>query len=169
MKILTAIPWFVWLLFGYVILRGVKGLQSQVMPIKKIVIVPVIFLCMGINGLMSQNLSLAYIAIWFGLFAISAYVIWRHMEPLKLVCDRQKGLIEMPGNWTTLILLLSIFISRFTFGFLSATHLELKNSLFYNLLNLSISGIVCGISIGRLIALLIKFFKSSHVDLRAPD
>jgi len=24
MKILTAIPWFVWLLFGYVILRGVK-------------------------------------------------------------------------------------------------------------------------------------------------
>lgn len=44
MKILTAVPWFVWLLFGYVILRGVKGLQSQVMSIKKIVIVPVIFL-----------------------------------------------------------------------------------------------------------------------------
>lgn len=166
MKILTAIPWFVWPLLGYVILRGVKALQSQVLPIKKLVIVPLVFLYIGINGLMDQNLPLACIAIWCTLFAIAAYVIWLRMQPLKIICDRQKWLIEVPGNWTTLILLLSIFISRFTFGYLAATHPELKSFLFFNLTNLSISGIVCGISIGRLIALLMKFFKSAHVDLR---
>jgi len=165
-KIITSIPWFVWLLFAYVIRIGVRALWSQVLSIKKIFIAPVIFLAMGINSLVKQNQDLFFVAIWFGLFVIAAYVIWRVMEPVKIVCERQKGLIQLQGSWTTLILLLSIFVSKFTFGFLSATHPELKGFLFFNLMELSISGTVCGISFGRLISLLFKFFKSSHVDLR---
>ena len=168
-KIITAIPWYIWLLFVYVILRGVKALKSQTVSIKKICLIPLIFLGMGISGMIKQNLPFEYVAIWIGLFAIAAYVIWRRTEPLKVVCDRQKGLIQLPGNWTTLILLLSIFISRFTFGFLSATHPELKGFIIFNLIDLSISGTVCGISFGRLVALLMKFFKSSHVDLLESD
>jgi hypothetical protein len=169
MKILTSIPWFVWLLFGYVIFTGVKALHSQVLSIKKIFIVPMIFLYMGINGLMKQNQPIACVAIWLGFFASAAYIIWRWMQPLKVVCDRQKGLIRLPGNWTTLVLLLSIFVSKFTFGFLSATHPELKSFFLFCLTELSISGIICGISSGRFISLLMKFFKSSHVNLQESD
>jgi hypothetical protein len=169
MKLITAIPWFVWLLLGYVILRGVRALQSQVMPVKKLVIVPLIFLYIGLTGMINQSIPLGCTALWFALFAISGFVTWLRTQSLKIVCDRQKWLIELPGTWATLVLLLSIFVSKFTFGFLSATHPEFKNLLLFNLLSLSISGVVCGISIGRLIALLQKFFNSAHVDLQKPD
>jgi hypothetical protein len=168
-KIITSIPWYVWLLFGYIIQKGLKALQTQVLTLKKIFIVPLILLVMGINGLIKHNPSLADFAIWLGLFVIAAYVIWDRMKPLKVVCDKKRGLLQLPGNGTTLILLLFIFASRFTFGFLSATHPELKSFSFFCFIDLSISGVVCGISFGRLISLLMKFSKAPHVDLQEFD
>ncbi|MBI5346495.1 MAG: hypothetical protein HZB76_05075 [Chlamydiae bacterium] len=166
-EIIKTIPWFAWLLFFYVILKGVKALRPQVLSIKKVFVVPLIFVVLGINGLMmKQNLTFLHVAIWMGMFTISAYLIWRHMRPLKVQSDKQKGLIQLPANASTLVLLLSFFVSKFTFGFLSATHPELKANLFFYLSDIMISGLVCGLSFGRLISLLMKFFKSSHVDLQ---
>ena len=168
-EILTSIPWFVWLLFGYVIISGVKAFQTQVLSIKKIFVLPLILLVMGINGLMKYNPPLSDVAIWSALFVTAAYVIWNRMRPLKVVCDRQKGLIQIPGNRITLILLLSIFVSKFTLGFLSATHPEFKSVSFFYFIDLSISGLVCGICFGRLVSLLMKFLRSPHENLQKPD
>lgn len=166
---LTSIPWFVWLLFYYTILNGVKALQTHVLSIKKIFIVPLIFLGLGITGLVKQGLPFINVAIWLGLVAIATAITWRGMVRTKVACDKQKGLIQLPGTWTTLILLLSIFVSKFTFGFLNATHPELKGFYFFNLADLAISGTVCGISCGRLTSLLAKFFKSAHCYLEEPN
>lgn len=168
-KILSSIPWFVWLLFIYIIIKGIKALKSQVISIKKIFILPLIFLYLGIKGLIKPDMPFSFFAIWLGFFIVAAYLIWHLMQPLKIICDKHKGLIQLTGSKTTLIILLSIFISKFTFGFLSATHPEFKEQFIFNLAKLSISGTVCGISLGRLFSLLSKFLKSSHVDLQKAD
>jgi hypothetical protein len=53
-EIIARTPWWVWLLFLFLLWIGVRALRSAVMPFWRLAILPAVFLAWGLLGLIAR-------------------------------------------------------------------------------------------------------------------
>lgn len=160
-------PWWVYLLFFYLLKIGFGATKTCVVSMKKMVILPLIFTALSIHTMIASfRVTATIFLIWFFSIALGSligYLLVRHF-PYRV--DKKKQLIEMPGTWLTLIFILLIFFAKYFFGYeISADPMLLKNTVFEFAL-LGTSGVVTGLFIGRLICYLNEFRVGQSVDLK---
>ena len=161
---LKGTPWWVYVLFFYLLFIGIKALKPHVFSLKKIFILPLIFAVWSIWQLIAKYQSFFDIVIWATFIFIGYIAGWGLTQHLKIRADKKKLLIAVPGSYLTLILILVIFGTRYFFGYYYATHQETGPMI--HMANLIAKGLITGMFVGRAAAMLKKFAKAIHKKLK---
>ncbi|OJW72873.1 MAG: hypothetical protein BGO68_00530 [Candidatus Amoebophilus sp. 36-38] len=159
-SILTGAPWWVYIILVYLLYIGFRAIKPRTIWLPKLFILPII-----ITGLLTRNLftrhsfQLDNLAMYILSLGIGGIISWLIFKNTKLIFDRAKRLVTLPGGYTTLILFMSIFVIRYFWGYIEATHpTPLPTYLMYS--KIASSGIIAGLSFGRSITYLHKFFRA---------
>lgn len=167
LEFLKGTPWWVYLLFFYLLKIGFSAMKESVVSIIKLAVLPVLFTILMIHTLIASfDLNLKSIGILiFGLF-VGTVVGWMLAARHQYKVDKKHWLILMPGNCVTLILILLIFISKYYFGYQLSAHAGIVHNVGFEFLMLSVSGACTGLFIGRFVLYLSCFSKTESVNLK---
>lgn len=152
-EILKHIPWYVYVLLYILVVRGIKALKDNQISLKKVLILPVVMNVWVIIEL-QQMLGFQHLTvlIGFGLsLLIGAGLGWYLIRGKAFWVENG---VLLRGNPVTLILVLSIFIAKFSIFTWSGFHPELWLQTWFVLGVIAVFGIIAGISLGRLIYIL---------------
>jgi hypothetical protein len=165
-EILTHTPWWVYVLFAYILYVGITAMKLRSVPVFQLFIVPTIFTILSIHTLVGRiGDHLLYIIPWALAAAIGLSIGWIEMKRLNIVVDRKKRLLKIPGSVFTLILLLLFFGSQYYYGFISATAPERAKEIQFVIFILLISGMGTGIMWVRGVGYFFKYVKSPLAGL----
>ncbi len=156
-EIFKQTPWWVFALFAGLLLIGLKAVQPRVITVKKLWLLPLVFTIWNLVWLYERVQGhYSLIVFWFLGLAFGGFFGWLLIRRWKIKAV-SRNWIALPGTWSTLILILSVFIVRYFFVFNYETHPEAAHHLFLS--DALISGIITGIFIGRAAGLLLKYKK----------
>lgn len=151
MQILTGAPWWVWVLLIVLGRIGIKALRPRTVSIQRVVLFPMFFIAWSIYGLYENVVqeSSTLIVGWVIAIAVGALLGFKEVHSWHFHVDRKKGLITIPGNWSTLVLILLIFVLKFFWGYFYATLHHVSYSIY--LADTCSSAVVTGFFVGRAI------------------
>jgi len=148
-EIVSGAPWWVYALFVYLVILGIKATKPRTISIKKVVLLPLFFLGLSIYGLYYKVLLgfPSLILVWVVFLAIGAYFGVKEVSSWKIVKNHHKGEITIPGNYSTLVLIFLIFILKFFWGYYYETHSEISYWVYFT--DTLTSALVTGFFVGR--------------------
>ena len=156
--IISGAPWWVYVLFIYLLSIGIKSIRPRTISIKRVVLLPMLFVAWSFYDLY-QKLLLGFpslLPLWIVFLAIGAYLGVKEVHSWRISKDRHKGEITIPGNYSTLVLMLLIFVLKFFWGYFYSTRVEISYWIYFA--DILTSALVTGFFIGRAGF----FFKSYH-------
>lgn len=123
MSILSGAPWWVYVIFIYLLSMGIKATKRRTVSIQRMVLFPLFFIALSLYGLYEKvALGFPVLIFWWCLgIAAGAYLGVKEVRSWHFHKDRQKGLITIPGNYSTLVLMLLIFVLKFFWGYFYST------------------------------------------------
>jgi membrane protein CcdC involved in cytochrome C biogenesis len=157
--IFTHTPLWVYLLFFYLISRGMKALKPADVSLFKLAIVPALLTASGIHDLVRvYGPSSTSIAPWLGAACVGAFVGWLLIRTSAVEIDRTRGVIRRPPDYSVLPLVLLAFAVKYTFGVIGVVAPELLMDRGVWLLDLTVSGLVAGIFVGKFGCYAVRYF-----------
>ena len=165
-QILLHTPWWVFLIFVYLLRVGINATKPRIISLNKILILPAIFLFISINSFITTfQISTLLLSTYSLSLLIGIGGGWLLVRNLNLKFDQQNNLIKVPGSFTTLILTLIIFSTKYYFGYSIATNPSVTEKIHFTLLQLVVSGICTGLFIGRALCYLSRKSRATHQNL----
>lgn len=148
---LAGAPWWVYVLLVYLLFVGIEATKSRTLPIKKIVLLPALFTAWSLYGFYqsAQWKSPILALVWILFFAIGSFLGFKQVSTWQVTKNRQNGEITIPGNYSTLTLILLIFALKFFWGYFYAVHAEI--SFWISFANTLTTSLVTGLFVGRAI------------------
>src|SRR5262245_58858521 len=114
--ILAHTPIWVYVLFFFLVSRGVTALRAGEVTLAKLAVVPVLLTVWGVYDLVRiYGLSSASIVPWAGAACVGALVGWLLIRTRPVQVDRALGVIARPADYTVLPLVLLTFAVKYTF------------------------------------------------------
>lgn len=161
-------PWWVYVLFIFLVQKGIKASKSQVVSIKKLTILPLIFISLSIHTVMTAfHVNTMVIVMWFASIILGSIIGWLLIRNHQFKVDRKKLLIQLPGGWMTLILILAIFVFKYYFSYQIDSDPALASQTGFEFSMLGINGICTGLFVGRLLCYFHRLRTLGSVDLNA--
>lgn len=165
-EFLLQTPWWVYLLFVYLIKVGIGASKTKVVPLKKLVILPIIFTALSIHTMIvSFHFTSMVFIVWFASILVGTLFGYLLVYKHQFRVDKKQYLIELPGTWITLIMILAIFVSKYYFGYAMSADPAVVNNTVFEFTMLSVSGVITGLFIGRMICYLNEFRVGNSVEL----
>ncbi len=159
-------PWWVYLLFVLLVQRGIKASTSQVVSIKKLTIVPLVFLALSIHTVTTAfHVNATVISVWLVSIILGSIIGWLLIRNHQFKVDRKKLLIQLQGSWITLILILMIFVFKYYFSYQLGSDPALANQTGFEFSMLGATGICTGLFVGRLLCYFHKLWTCESTDL----
>ncbi len=157
-EVITRAPLYVWPLLAYLIYVGIRSRKTRWISMNLLAVCPVAFLSWSYY-------SRAFpIAVWLLCIAAGVGLGLLMVRNLPIRFDKKKRLAEIPGNWVTLGMSLSIFVIRYYLGVIYALFPDMIGS--WPLMTLEVTAVVIsGIFLGRLIGYWQKYSNSEHILL----
>lgn len=159
--ILEGTPWWVYVLFIYLLSIGIKASRPRGITLKQMMLLPAFLTAWSLYVLFDRlNGRYEFLALWAAAAAVGFYVGICWVKNIKFSVDKVRRLIYLKGNWATLILILAIFFIRYTFGYLYTVRPELIfNSTLFSIDTCS-TGLIVGFFLGRSTAMWIRYQNS---------
>jgi len=165
-QLLSYTPWFIYVLLILLINVGVKASKTQVLPLQRLFIMPVLFTGLAIHTLVtSVAFSSWNIASLVASLLVAALLGWWNASRYRIKVDKQKKLIQTPGSWSTLIIILAIFASKYYIGYQLAVHPQLLGDARFEICVVASMGICAGLFIGKLANYLLRFYRLPSTEL----
>ena len=144
---LEGTPWYVYILFLYVIYIGIVSLRPRTVDYRVIFILPTLLTLWSFTLVYSRwdGTSSSFLT-WISTLIVGMAIGWQIPLFHKYRADRGRGTISLPGSKWTLALIIALFAVRYTFGYLYATRIVSPNFI---LTDLALSGFLLGVFIGR--------------------
>lgn len=166
-NILTGTPIWVWILLIFLIARGINALSDREMEVKRLFLLPLIFLLLGGSDVINKlafpswgaSSMLAGLMIGFSI----GWLLWRVTPRLKI--KEGTDLIIRPGTPLTLIFILISFVVKFALIVFLNVKPDLKYDFDFNLLFGLLSGVTDGVLWGGTLNLYITFRKNLNKPL----
>lgn len=147
--ILFNTPWWAYLVFVLLVVRGIQSLQAQTVPLIRLLIVPLIFIAWSLYSIrMRHGLSVNSLSIWF-LFAIMGALFGMVFLYQRIIVDKKNMLVHVPGSVYPLIFYMLFFAIKYSIAFIQTTAPQTYHDLSLWIVDLSTSGFISGIFIGR--------------------
>lgn len=163
---LLGTPWWVYVLVIYFVKVGFDATKTRTVPFKTLFILPIVFTGLSIETLIS-SVEINYITLsaYFIALAIGASVGWILVRNQNFKIDKKRSLIQLPGSWLPLGIILGVFSAKYYFGYSLAVHPEKANDLSFAIMMLGVSGACTGLFIGRLACYISRKRRESHYSL----
>lgn len=160
-EILNKTPWWIFILFFCLLHVGIRGTKSRTMRVRHLYIAPTIFLQMSLHSLFSffPRTYLTF-TIYTSSLTIGIIIGWMHARKLKLHFDHTHHAIKIPGSFMILILMMSIFFSKYHFAYSLATNPEILSKAGFITFHLIFSGFTIGLLLGRTASYIFRNKKS---------
>jgi len=154
------IPWWVYIVFIYLVNVGIRAMRPRTIPISKVILMPLFFVCWSFYGLYGKLLLgfFSLIPIWFICLSIGAYLGVKEVQSWRYQVNHRKGEITIPGNYSTLVLLLIIFGLKFFWSSLYATLEYIPTWIYFA--DIITGAIVTGFFVGRAGILFRRYLKT---------
>jgi len=138
-------PVWVWVVFAYLVFLGLKATYDRVVYIPKLFIIPTILIGLQYKIYLSGNyfsliIYLIFLMVGIGIGILSAATIATKVY-------KETKTMEISGNYSTLLILLSLLFTQYIFGYLHATNPIVANQ--FASLEISINAIFSGYFLGR--------------------
>ncbi len=146
---LSGAPWWAYALLIYLLSIGIQSIWPRTITVKRLLLLPLLFAAWSFYSLYGK-LALGFLSllpVWVVFLAIGAYLGVREVHEWHFKKDRHKGEITIPGNYSTLILMLLIFILKFFWGYYYATHTEISYWIYFA--DTLTSALITGFFVGR--------------------
>lgn len=163
------IPTWVIVLFFVLFYIGINRCFTRVMPLKKIAIIPIVFIIFGLKstkelfGLNEMTLLYLFMGCLLG-----GYFGYLQVKNKIIVADKEKYLIQIPGDFSLFISLMLVFIVEFAIHYSIDAHAAIAELPTFKFIAVVISGSVIGLTLGRTATYLYQFFTAIHADLNLP-
>jgi hypothetical protein len=145
--VIKGTPAWVWILFVFLMLRGIKALSDREMEVKRLFLLPLVFLFWGgysvINELHFPLWGLASMLVGLIVGFGIGWIIWRSGPRLKQKVGT--NLIVRAGTPLTLIFIIIAFGVKYILVAMLSIHSKLAISFDYNLIFGFLSGVIDGI------------------------
>lgn len=164
-NVLFHTPTYVYFIFVYLVIVGIRTARDRVVSLYKSMVVVAVFLYLSINGIAKLQLDYGYYLALFMILAASAYLGWLQAAKRKILIDREKMLLSLPGSWATLVLVFVIFSSKYYIGYKSSLDPSFLLSSPAKLLAIVTSGFSSGAVVGRFINYIYRFKADKHTAL----
>ena len=162
--ILLHTPWWVYVLFGFILYVGIKATKMRSVRVHQLFIAPSIFTVLAIYILVGRiSDHFLYLIPWGTASLIGIAIGWLEMHRLNIIVDRKHHLLKIPGSAFTLIFFLLFFGSNYYYGFMSATDPERVKQIQFVIYILLVSGIGTGIMWVRGFGYFFKYLKNPSV------
>ncbi|MEE8392979.1 MAG: DUF6622 family protein [Rhodospirillales bacterium] len=158
-------PVWIWFLFAMLIWVGHRRSRPRVTTLRTMLILPLVILGVYFNfmwGFTLDSGSLGGWALGLGAGVLLGWLITRG-QPVR--ADHENALVGLPGSWTTMIIIVLIFTTRFYFGYYFTTYPELKFEPIYILARLTTIGFFTGLFFGRVFGHLAQYKRAPSEDL----
>ena len=140
--ILKSTPFYVYLLFIYLMFIGIKATKPRVVlyPIK-LFITPLVFWAFFIKQLNRiEDLLLVFVLI-----TISIFINLKLFKPPPVQIENNISII--PGSWQPLFIIIVIFSIKYLFGYMRTVKPQLPQQ--YEIIELIISSLMIGMTLSR--------------------
>jgi hypothetical protein len=153
-KIIAGTPIWVWCVFAYLIFVGIKASKQRIVYIPKLFIIPVILSALKYKIFLSA--SFAVYLSYFTCLLLSIIIGFKIAKGQKFETLNNLQ-VKLPGDYSTIFILMTFFIIKYIFGYINAIDHELYQDL--SVLELSASGIFSGYFLGKAIFYLKSYSK----------
>jgi hypothetical protein len=111
-QIIAHTPFWVWLILLFLIWRGLGSTVSRDAGLTRLLLMPSVLLCLTLWSVLSSGLSTAILAgLILGVLAgVAAGLVLERRNPAT---NLGNGRIRLPGEWTTLMVILVVFATRY--------------------------------------------------------
>ncbi|HEX2582981.1 MAG TPA: hypothetical protein VHL30_02575 [Chlamydiales bacterium] len=149
-QLLEMTPWWVYLLFAYFLMLGVRASNPTIASFKKLAVLPIFFLGWALYGLLTDLESRYFFLIpWIMALLTGSWIGYLQVSKWPILVDAERQTISLPGSWSTLLLSISMFALKYIFGLIYATHpMAYKNSAIFGT-DLIFSNLIVGMFWGR--------------------
>lgn len=157
---LSGAPWWVYVLFIYLVSIGIKSLKPRTIPFQRVVLFPVVFVSWSAYSLFTKIQLGHYSLIPFWLICIIVGAILGYLEVRNwhFKVDKHKQTLTIPGNVSTIVLILLIFAINFFFGYYEAVHSAVSYGMY--LTETILGSLVTGFFLGRAIVFYHRYTKA---------
>jgi len=116
-NILAETPWWVYVLFIYLIRLGIKATKPQTVPLKNLLLLPLAFFTLSCLSIyFSLKITALHIALWSLALLVGSFLGFLQGRLLKIKAIKHESQLHFPGSWSLLIMLLIIFASKYYLG-----------------------------------------------------
>jgi hypothetical protein len=155
LRILINTPLWVWPLLAFLIWQGVQALRLRTQPVGRMLIVPVVFLLMGLSRLATaRDNGLEPMLAWSVALLLFAW-LGVSRRPQLLAVDRQSKTVTRPGSVLPLVRNVTVFALQY--GVAVATAMKLEPHTAVAIIGHAVSGASAGYFSGWVIALLRRY------------
>lgn len=166
MSAIRGTPWWVWLVFAFLIYRGINALKPRVTQLRSIFLMPTIFFGFAINSLLKNPCTAPYtLILWVLALLMGIAAAWFLNSHIVIKADKRKHLIQLPGTVSVLITVMSIFAIKYFFGYMAAVHADLCSIPAFIYIRLILYGGLSGLSVGKMLQYLQKYYHTETIDL----
>ena len=159
-------PWWVYLLLYFLLKMGFKAASTRVVSVKVLFIGPVVFTFMAIETLINNFKITGFDISIFSIALITGAAIgWYQVSTQSLRLDKENWLIEIPGSWSVLIIIIIIFASKYYFGYELSVDPEIAHNTLFETAFVGVTAGCTGIFVGKLLCYLHRLQKGPHQDL----
>jgi hypothetical protein len=151
-RILANTPIWVFVLLAYLIWQGIQSLRPRTQPLWRSLIVPLVFLLMGLSRLvLARNNGWEPLLAWFvSALLFGSLALYR--GPRLMAIDRKNGLVTRPGSPIPLFRNITVFLLQYAIAVMAAMHLDAD--IAGAIIGRAISGATAGYFAGRTASLL---------------
>ena len=148
---IASTPWWFYAILIYFLRLGFLATKPQTIQVKKLYIGPIVLAAASLLSLyLAAGLTSANITLWgVGLVAGGA-LGWLHYQHTPVKALRDKTGFYIPGSWSLLIIMASVFIVKNYYNYQIAVHPELVNQSHFATLWLFLYGLFTGLFMGRM-------------------
>jgi len=153
-SVIANTPGWVYILFIFLVYRGVKAFKPRIVRLIKIFILPFLFLLMSLH--MSSNVPVGnFLQFVVGILAllVGAGIGWVDILRFPIKVDRQHQLLEIPGTWSILIIVLVVFFANYYFQYMLHAQPIVAQQNSFVISMMAVFGAAKGYFIGRALAL----------------
>jgi hypothetical protein len=164
--ILVGTPPWVFVLFALLVGLGIQQLRPRTVHLARIFIVPAVFLAWGLFALwMRAAIVQSAVPAWLSALTIGFAGAWATTRLDGLGADRQRGLIHLPGGWTTLVVSMMVFAAKYMLAVSIVMRPDWRDVL--ATADMAVSGLSTGFFLARLARMLRHYRNAPQAELAA--
>ena len=161
-QIISHTPTYVWALLAFLVYRGVAAAKDREVALGKLFIIPVVMLVISLAGINGHGLLGA--AAWLAGMLASVVIVWATGKG-GIVVNRAAGTVLQRGSWAPLVLMVAIFVTKYTVAVMSAMHPELQHQMPFVVAVSGLFGVFNGVFIGRVLACVAAYVRQPAAAL----